>query len=729
MDNNEFMLAAKEFVKAENEALQANDTEYYLRSIIAQGEAYYALDLSDEMKDALDRATSAYNSVSGQLTSNQQLLIREALAKLEGSYYYSIYDSNEAAYSRAEAAYNRALSILDELQESPDFDQELPILLMRDMMNLYYKAHEYDKALQLADEVCDFYFAMGADANATDPHQKRYYNLLVDAFSSHAMILARLNDFAGAVNDITTIPNYTNLPGLQRILGKILMMQYDYDATDNRARAKQCYTRYLNALKQDINSNLASMTDAQQERYWLKIHDFLFDCYRLGNYAPDMLYDLALFSKGYLLDYRKPNAKLYTWQNVRDKLGKDDCAIEFVQYNGKDDAKQIGAIVIKRNSLKPQFIHIADLKTLEQTKVAHNVTVGEAVRSDNPAYKDYLYSDSTLFSAIWTPELTKAIGRSQKVYFAPDGFLNLLAIEYMTTDSSAEYHRLTSTKVLINPPKLDVSQLLLCGGIDYTTANRADSDKATDQANDEVAYKMMAFRKYYFSTLPGTANEIDSISNAIQKLSTSCRITTLRADNATDNSFCHLASSGIPLIHLSTHGYFAGVIAGSDLKPAITDNSMSESGLIMAGTNSAINDNNFDSTQPDGILTAKELSKQDWQTVKLIVLSACQTGLGQMTDDGIYGLQRGLKMAGVNAMLLSLWSVDDYATGELMKRFYQNLASGLSTYQAFMQARQSMLSQVATTNGRFSAATLTKKKNTNINKPRYVNAFIMIDVL
>jgi hypothetical protein len=449
-----------------------------------------------------------------------------------------------------------------------------------------------------------------------------------------------------------------------------------------------------------------------------------------------MLYDLALFSKGYLLDFRKPNAKLYTWRNVRDKLNKDACAIEFVQYNGKNDAKQIGAIVVKRNSLRPQFIHIADLQAMEQTRLSYNVSIGQAVRSDNPTYKDALYSDSSLYSIIWTPELTKAIGDAKKVYFAPDGFLNLLAIEYMTPDNSVEYHRLSSTKVLINPPKFDMSKMLLCGGINYTNANRTDSvyDNASSNQhaqnyNDATAYKMIASRKYYFPTLPGTANEIDSINCAIRKTSSARMVSMLRAEDATDKRFCSLASSGIPLVHLSTHGFFAGIIPESDLKPTINDNSMSESGLIMAGANSAICDSDFDSTRPDGILTAKEISQQDWDTVKLIVLSACQTGLGQMTDDGVYGLQRGLKKAGVNAMILSLWSVDDYATGELMKRFYKNLASGLSTYKAFMQARQTIISQNVTTSGKFSAATLTKKKKTNLNKPRYVNAFIMIDVL
>jgi hypothetical protein len=733
MDNGEYLAAANKFNETEDEALLSGNIELYLRSILAQGEAYYALDLSDEIKIALDHVKEAYGQYSDRLDFNQQILIQEAIAKLEGSYYYSIYDSDATAYNKAEEAYQHAKVLIDKIDND---DQELPILLMRDMMNLYYKAHKYSKALDLANEVCDFYFMMGADENATDPQSKRYYNLLVDAYCCHAMILARLNDFSGAIDDIKAIPNYLNVPSLQRILGKILMMQYDFDNTDNRARAKECYANYINYLKREINDNLTSMTDNQRERYWLKVHDFLFDCYRLGNYAPDMLYDLALFSKGYLLDFRKPNAKLYTWRNVRDKLNKDACAIEFVQYNGKDDAKQIGAIVIKHNSLRPDFIHIADLQSLEQARLSHNVTIGQAVRNDNPTLKDALYSDSTLYSMIWTPKLTKAIGDAKKVYFAPDGFLNLLAIEYMTSDNSVEYHRLSSTKTLVNPPKFDMSKMLLCGGINYTTANQTGStyelvsaNKNAQNSNDAAAYKMMASRKYYFRALPGTANEIDSINCAIRKSSSGCNVSMLRDGDATDNNFCNLATSGIPLVHLSTHGFFAGIISGSDLKPAINDNSMSESGLIMAGANSAICDSDFDSTRPDGILTAKEISQQDWNTVKLIVLSACQTGLGQMTDDGVYGLQRGLKKAGVNAMILSLWSVDDYATGELMKRFYENLVSGLPTYQAFMQARQTIISQNVTTSGKFSAATLTKKKKTNLNKSRYVNAFIMIDVL
>jgi CHAT domain-containing protein len=205
----------------------------------------------------------------------------------------------------------------------------------------------------------------------------------------------------------------------------------------------------------------------------------------------------------------------------------------------------------------------------------------------------------------------------------------------------------------------------------------------------------------------------------------------LRGSDASDTQFCKKANEA-DIVHISTHGFFTGTIHSTDLSPAITDNSLSESGLAMAGVNANLHNNAFDATHYDGILTAKELSEQNFSNIKMIVLSACQTGLGYITGDGVYGLQRGLKAAGVGAMTLSLWSVDDYATCELMQRFYAELLKPGATdiYHSFMQARKSLMTDKAITSYKFSAAKLAlKANNLNFNKPQYTNAFILIDVL
>ena len=99
------------------------------------------------------------------------------------------------------------------------------------------------------------------------------------------------------------------------------------------------------------------MTESQQEQNWLALHDFLFDCYRLGEESPEMLYDLALFSKNYLLENRQTDK--VRWQDVKKVLKAEDCALEFVQYRGANDESHLACLVLKRQSKVPQFIEIS----------------------------------------------------------------------------------------------------------------------------------------------------------------------------------------------------------------------------------------------------------------------------------------------------------------------------------------------------------------------------------
>ena len=109
----------------------------------------------------------------------------------------------------------------------------------------------------------------------------------------------------------------------------------------------------------------------------------------------------------------------------------------------------------------------------------------------------------------------------------------------------------------------------------------------------------------------------------------------------------------------------------------------------------------------DGILTAEEIAGLNLSGTDLLVLSACQTGLGEIGGDGVYGLQRGFKIAGVNTIIMSLWEVSDAATEVLMTKFYSMLTKGKSKREAF------------------DAAVETVKKE--YESPEYWAAFIMLD--
>jgi CHAT domain-containing protein len=114
---------------------------------------------------------------------------------------------------------------------------------------------------------------------------------------------------------------------------------------------------------------------------------------------------------------------------------------------------------------------------------------------------------------------------------------------------------------------------------------------------------------------------------------------------------------------------------------------MQLSGVLLAGANNAWVGNVIPHGVEDGILTADEISRLDLRNTKIAVLSACDTGLGDIDEvNGVFGLQRGLKMAGVKTIIMSLWKVPDIETSLMMTNFYRLLFSGVDRYKAFSEA-------------------------------------------
>ena len=111
-------------------------------------------------------------------------------------------------------------------------------------------------------------------------------------------------------------------------------------------------------------------------------------------------------------------------------------------------------------------------------------------------------------------------------------------------------------------------------------------------------------------------------------------------------------------------------------------------GLLFSGANNAWVGGNVIEGAEDGILTADEISRLDMSNTKLLVLSACETGRGIIDMvDGVFGLQRGFKKAGVGTIVMSLWKVPDRATQILMTTFYKSLLAGIAPRHALKAAK------------------------------------------
>ena len=155
------------------------------------------------------------------------------------------------------------------------------------------------------------------------------------------------------------------------------------------------------------------------------------------------------------------------------------------------------------------------------------------------------------------------------------------------------------------------------------------------------------------------------------------------------------------IIHVATHGFYN---RPNDMNTSV----LNCSGLAFFGFN------NFVDKTPeenDGCLTALEISEMDLYSTDLAVLSACQTGLGKIETDGVFGLQRGFKMAGVNSLMMSLWEVDDDATQILMSEFYKYYVNGMSKIDALLRAQRIV------------------RETPGFEDPEYWAAFILLDAL
>ena len=148
------------------------------------------------------------------------------------------------------------------------------------------------------------------------------------------------------------------------------------------------------------------------------------------------------------------------------------------------------------------------------------------------------------------------------------------------------------------------------------------------------------------------------------------------------------------VLHIATHGFYLKDVESEDKlflgfeRNAIKENSMLRSGIILAGAGPATEDSTNLDSENDGIMTAEEASFLNLSNTDLVVLSACQTGLGdEMGTEGVAGLQRSFTIAGAKNMIMSLWPVDDAATGFLMTEFYKNYALKQDTESAFKVAQ------------------------------------------
>ena len=357
------------------------------------------------------------------------------------------------------------------------------------------------------------------------------------------------------------------------------------------------------------------------------------------------------------------------WTDVQKKLKENDVAIEFANFKEKksSDNQIYIALILKKGMSAPELVTLdfSDTDTID-------------------------YTTSTLYNKIWKP-LEKYLQSVQNVYFSPTGKFHNIGIEYLPDENGEIFakkynaYRLSSTRELVIEKIHNLNKKAsVYGGIVYNFTQDDWQNISDDAERAGITF------------LKGAKVESEEITDILSESSYDVTQGTDKA--ATEESFKKLSGSGIKILHIATHGFyepeskeksFADMLSIGD-KNSQEDLSLSRSGLFLAGASSGLDPEQrkyIPDGVDDGILTAKEISRMDFKGLDLVVLSACQTGLGEVTSEGVFGLQRGFKKAGAQTIVMSLWNVSDKPTRELMTEFYRNLVSGKTKREAFILAQ------------------------------------------
>lgn len=386
-----------------------------------------------------------------------------------------------------------------------------------------------------------------------------------------------------------------------------------------------------------------------------------------------------------------------TWRDVQSKLGTDEAAIEFIcfpsQIGNPDTSMRYAALVITPKCQFPKMIDLCtsvELENILKTNQPNNLNYVKEI------YGTAQVPNYNLYKLIWFP-LEQEFSAVKSIYFSPTGLLHKISFAALRSENN-EY--------LCN--RYNLIQL-------SSTAQLADlsisefSPDASFSLFGGVKYSTEKTKQVIWNYLPGSLAEIDSIRSMLEN---HLKINYFSQENASEENFKKNAAQS-SFLHIATHGFFypdPELIQKETYKEESTQeldfrgggtsygiwnivsnkNPLMRSGIALAGANDMWNRDIYAEGE-DGVLTAQEVTTLNLRKTDLVVLSACETGLGDIKgNEGVYGLQRAFKMAGVKNLIMSLWQVPDEETAEFMIRFYSKLFVLKDIRLAFSETQKEM---------------------------------------
>lgn len=391
------------------------------------------------------------------------------------------------------------------------------------------------------------------------------------------------------------------------------------------------------------------------------------------------------------------------YSDIQKMLGEDEIILDFTDFVSDEQVHQHVAFVVDNRKTYPKLV-----KSFKEEDI-NTLLDGKPL--------DFLYNypmTEKALKLLWSPIAEEVKGK-KTIYYVPSGMMHQIALESLPMKDGTllgdhyRFVRLSSAREVVkrkNKASIEKQkQATLYGGLQY------DMDETT-MTKEAARYKvdnLMAMTrggelrgKVKWGELENTKEEIDVIEQLLNKKKV--RVRPLTGVKGTEESFFAMSGKSPQILHIATHGFY---YTQDEAKENTYLNGYSDamllSGLIMSGGNTEWTGKPIPNGVMGGVLTANDIATLDLRETELVVLSACQTGLGKVTPEGIYGLQRAFKKAGVQTIIMSLWNVNDEAAKDFMIKFYEELTDNSNKWnkrEAFEKAKAFVRSKTYISNGK-----------------------------
>lgn len=413
--------------------------------------------------------------------------------------------------------------------------------------------------------------------------------------------------------------------------------------------------------------------------------------------------------------------------SIAEVLPSDTVLVEFVHLDVVDfyaahagrrtDARYVALLLAAHDAEDVQMIDLGDAGAIDEMIAAvraamtqHGAKRDIEVCEERPSQQSVVEAARELRCRVFDP-IREAVGSRTRLLIAPDGQLNILPFEILPLDDERfviddfAISYLSSGRDLLRlriSSGMQPSDPLIVADPDYDLASNSGEERVHKNStmplmSDQAQSELRSAASACFVSLPATASEAHIVSKIIGNATVWLR------GEALDGKIKRIRSPRF--LHFATHGIFlkdrsntahqesdVGLrsirIEAGECTVAGMGNPLLRSCLALAGANTWWRQKELPADAEDGILTAEEVTGIDLVDTEMVVLSACDTGLGDIRSmEGVYGLRRAFVLAGARSVVMSLWKVPDTETQELMQRFYKHLMAGSGRADALRHAQ------------------------------------------